>query len=263
MIAEALEYLATLATVSIEPKKLEVADPGVVRYVIGGEVLDFVIPDPPRDHRVGTLDDLIALARGSNGVKSPVVWYDSEAVVLVLDDRDRRIERATLKLEESDQFRVVKALRTVNTLDSHKFPHESFVRFLRVTLVDAIAPAELLDRVAEVQFDSGIVTRVDNRRNRESWGSDIVEAVSSKVEIPPFVTLLIPVYKTPGEAEDFPVRCQVETLPAEKAFQLIPLPDEIDRARQLAVASIGRRLRAGLAASEEGGAAVPCYHGKP
>lgn len=257
MIADALKYLIELGEKAQAPIKLDVPDPRQVYYAIGGESAEYDLPEPPRDHRPGTLEDLISLAnRFAEDVDEacrPVAWYGPEAVVLVLDDDGHRVERATLTLHHSDAFMRLVALRAGGPW----FEPKPFVRLLRVDLAGTLDPGVLLERVRRVKFDNGQVTTSETTRTRESLGREIVSNVVAAGEIPEEVTLSVPVYRTPGEAERYPFRCAVEVDPAMGRLQLLPLPDEVERVTALAVASIGARLRAGLAAS------VPCYMGSP
>lgn len=257
MIADALKYLAELVSRGNAPVRMDVPDPRNAYFAMGGEWFDINLPYPPRDHRPGSLDDLIALAgrfaEGDAAVGMPIAWYGPDRVVLVVDDDFHRIERATLGLDRSDAFRALAALRD----ERPWFEPKPFVRLLRVGLAGTLAPGELLERVRSVRFENGAVTTAENARTRESLGREIRSKVDASGEIPEEVTLSVPVYRTPGEAERYPCRCAVEVDPAMGRFQLLPLPDEIERVVGLAVASIGARLRAGLPES------VPCYLGSP
>lgn len=260
MIQEALQYIADLARAAAEPKRLDVKDPRRARFYAGdGKTVEVALPEPPRDHAVKQLADLIAMAGRFNDNNPdgymPVVFYDESKVILVIDDNSHRCETATLALIESDAFRVVRSL--AKGTQAPKFDLKAFIRLLRIDLAGTLAPAALLDVVRRVKFETGQVTTGEVRRNRESLGKEISSAVSAEADIPEAVCLNVPVYKTLGEADPRPIRCTVECDPSELCFRLIPYPDEVERVQQLAMASIAERLADGL---PEG---VPHYHGSP
>jgi hypothetical protein len=257
VIAEALKYLVETATKAAAPQKLD-SDPRTMRYALGGEEFEFDLPPAPRGHSVATLDDVIALAKrfesdGSEGTHEPAVWYDERAVVLVIDDNAHRLETATLSLAASDVF--ARVVRLWECREWHD--HRAFIRLLRIDLARTLDPVELLERVRRVRFENGSAMTGEVQRNRESLGHEITRRVETGGEIPEEVTLMVPVYKTPGETDPLPLRCAVEVDPARGAFQLLPLPDEIERVRHLAVARIADRLGDGLPES------IPAYFGRP
>jgi hypothetical protein len=250
MIKEALEYFALLARDADDVKEL-LSTSKKARYLIGDEVVEWDIPTPPRDHRPATLAEVIALATRFADAK-PVVWYDELAVVLVIDDDGHRIETATLKLEVSDTFAVVQMLRA----DKPWFTQPDFVRLLRVDLAGTLDPAVLLNRVRKLVIGQKTTTEV--QRRGESFGHEINALAGKDADPPDEVDLVLPAYKTPGEQTPVWVACTVDVEVAQpKPFRLVPKPDEVERVLQVATASIGERLRAGL---PEG---VVAYHGRP
>src|SRR4051794_17592413 len=123
------------------PKELP-STPKTVRRLVQGQVMEWEVPFPPREHRPATLDEIIALANRFEA-ECPVVWYDHEKVALVIDDVSYRIETATLELEVSDTFAVVQMLRR----EKPWYTQPDFVRLLRVDLAGTLDPALLLNRV--------------------------------------------------------------------------------------------------------------------
>lgn len=253
MIAEALKYLTDLGTKSTAPVELK-ADPRRHRYAIGGEIQEFGIPASPRQHQVDSLEEITDLAERFAATDSckPVVWYDGNQVVLVLDDDGHRIEKATLSLEESDVFTRVVSLR-----QKQAFGQKAFIKLLRIDLARTLEPVVLLEKVRRVKFENGMATTGEIRRNQESLGRTITSKVETDTELPEEVALAVPVYKTLGETDPILLRCAVEVDPGMGEFQLIPLPDEIERVRHLAVGSIRDRL------SELLPETVPFYFGRP
>jgi hypothetical protein len=249
MITEALDYFARTVLSTAEPKLLP-STPRTVRRLVQGEIREWGIPVEPREHRPATLDEVIALATRFAAEK-PVVWFDHEQVVLVIDDAGHRIERATLNLEFSDTFAVVQMLRK----EKPWFAQPDFVRLLRVDLAGTLDPAVLLNRVRKLVIGQKTTTEVGRRG--ESFGHEINALAGANTDPPDEVDLVLPVFKTPGEQTPVYVACTVDVEVAQpKPFRLVPKPDEVERVLQVAVGSIGERLRAGL---PEG---VACYHGR-
>jgi hypothetical protein len=267
MIKEALEYFSELTEKSLAAEKVDIGDPRKAAIVFGGELRAHDVPPAPRNHKAGTLAEIIALANrfaaDTGGVSddtdavppvfAPVVWYDRERVVLVIDDDGHRLETATLTLERSDVFRKVVELYAQKPWLEQK----AFIRLLRIDLARTLAPVHLLDRVRRVKFENSQTVASQVARDRESLGREINSRVEAGGEIPEEVVLDVPVYKTPGETFALGIACAVEVDPTRGLFQLVPLPDEIERVTQLAVESIAERLLEGL---HDG---IPCYHGKP
>lgn len=267
MIAEAIKAIRELADLAAAPKVLDLPDPRARSFIVNGEIRECALPEPPRAHSLGRLDDLITLAnrfagKGEDGESAElngdgnppkvVVWYDAEKVVAVLDDAGHRVETATLSLKQSDAFRRVCGLRANPSWMEQK----DFIRLLRIDLAGTLDPVHLLNVVRKVRFENGVATTSEARHARESLGRTIAAAASGEGEIPEEVTLELPVYSTPGLSFRLALRCAVEVDPARGAFRLVPLPDEIDWVSQRAVETIGGMLREGL---EEG---VPAYWGR-
>jgi hypothetical protein len=139
--------------------------------------------------------------------------------------------------------------------DKPWYAQPDFVRLLRVDLAGTLDPAVLLNRVRKLVIGQKTTTEV--QRRGESFGHEINALAGKDTDPPDEVDLVLPVFKTPGEQTPVYVACTVDVEVAmPKPFRLIPKPDEIERVLQVAVGSIGERLRAGL---PEG---VACYHGR-
>lgn len=253
MLADALKYLASQAATAVAPQRVETDDPWSVTYAVNGDLKKIETATRPRGHKPGDLDALVALANhfAEDPENAPVVWFDEEAVVVVVNDHDR-VERATLTLETSDVFARLESLAASKA----KFDQKQFVRLLRIELAGTLDPVVLLNPVRKVKFTNESSVSGEVRKGKESMGRDITSRVEADGEPPEEVTLSAPVYKTPGERDRYPVRCSVEVDPADGTFRLLPFPDELERVKAMAVASVAERL-----ASELKG--VPSYHGKP
>jgi hypothetical protein len=261
MLKEALEYLGSLKEATAAPQKLP-SHPWMERVFVGGSVATFEAVPLPRKHTASTLADIVALAnRFKTGVDlrdpdlceyQPVVWYDENHVVLVIDDQSHRLHTVTLDLVSSDTFIVVKRLRATKEW----YSQPDFVRLLRIELAGTLDNATLLDKARRLKIGQTAETTVGRRD--ASWGNEIKSLAGQDDDPPDQVTLQLPVYKTPGETDPVYVACTVEVEVAQpKPFRLLPMPDEIERVFGLRMASIAERLKEGL---DDG---IPCYWGRP
>jgi len=221
-----------------------------------GSSQTFIDETPARDHDAGTLSDLVALANRfhdeAEGGVGPVVWYDRTGVRLVINDDDYRDDKAELTLVESGLFRAIKALN----------PHEwheakAFVRLLRVHLFGALDPATLLYAVKKVKFESGQKTTAENSRVRESLGREITAQISAAADLPEYVVLTTQVYTTPGVETTVGIKAAVEVDPHAEKFQLVVLPDEIEKAYATVMSALADKLKSSLSDG------IPAYQGKP
>jgi len=230
MILSALKYLSKLAQEAVAPAKIEEASgPRQASYLWHGGQVILPNPKPPRAHSSGALREIIELA---NRFGPPaVIWFDEAAIVLVIDDDGHRCEKATMALEESDAFTFAKALRGRTC-----FNQKQFVKMLRIDLAGCLDPGALLNIVKCVKFETGSTTAGTVDRKKESLGKTINAAVNAtEGDIPEVVTLSVPVFKTAGVRDCYPIRCTVDVDAAEATFRLIPFPDEIEAAQQAAM----------------------------
>ena len=249
MIAEAIKALSELAVRATAPHRVESGDTRKIAYVVGEKMVTIETEPSPRSHEVKSLADLIELARRFEG-EVPAVWYDEGSVVLVIDDQGHRSETATFKLATSEVFdRIADLARSKPKLDQ-----KAFVRLLRIELAGTLEPVVLLNAVRAVRWSS--VTDVNVGKQRESMGRDIEARCTDGKDLPDEVTLRVPVYRVAGERTPLPCRCSVEVDAGDGTFRLLPFPDELDRVRQMAVASIAERLAGSLGE-------IPHYYGKP
>lgn len=258
MFAEALEALASLAVKAKSPHPLP-SDERSVRWFADGKYGEQNLPPKPRDHKVGTLADLISLANRFKDLgRFAVVWHDSARVVLVLDDSEHRLERATFDLVPSEAF-----LRLASIRDHREtFDQRGFVRLLRVDLAGTLDPVVLLEPARNVTWEQSSSVQGSVTRAQESLGREVNSRVKAKAPIPESVVLQVKAYCTPGEDAPFPCRCLVEVDTTTGRFELLPVPDELEVIQEYAAISIRGRLGAGVAAGglEDG---IPYYRGKP
>lgn len=254
-----------MARKSTEPVLLDLPDqnPAEAVYVIDGEIKTLELTPTPRSHQVDTLRDLISAANrftaspdDAETTEPPSVWVDEHAVRLVIDDGEHRANTVAFPLFESDQFKTLCALAT----GKPKFQQKPFVRLLRVDLAGCLSDSILLNQVRRLKFENSSVVSGEVKHARESMGREITSKVNAveNGELPEEVIVHVPVYRNRGEVTLVqPVRCALEIDPALGEFQLTPLPGEIQRIKDAALADIEDRLGAGLT---EG---IHLYNGRP
>lgn len=252
MIKEALAYIAGLATEAVKPVEILSEDPRAKRYMVGGKMMQVDAPIEPRNIDAHSLDDLTAMISGLHEDGDvPVVYVNEGCAMAVMDHRGHRVEFVTFSLKPSDVWLSVKAMKEWKT-------QKDFIRLLKIELAGCLPENALLDIVRKVKFENGVTVAQEVKKNRESLGKEITSKVETAVEIPDYVRLSVPVYKSLGERETYDLTCSVEIDPTRvDAFRLAPIPDAIETVQQAAVQSILERLRDSL---PEG---VLCYYGSP
>lgn len=261
MLKEALELIQKTAREAVAPKLVpELSGDRRTAWVFVGNELREVPLDPPvRAHEVRSLADLIAYARDIGGQDKPgdpacVVWHSREAVVLVLDDADRR-DRVTFPLHYSLRFAMLQKLVKERPL----MKQSQFVRMLRI---DLGLPAPIVNQWRKLDWETGVQTRGEVRHGADRLGKEIRAACTGIEDLPDEVVIECPVYLDAGERQEYPIRCAVELDTLNTNIQLLPLPDELERVEDLAQASIRDRLERELVDVKDK-ASIPVYHGTP
>jgi hypothetical protein len=250
MIKDALEYLFSQHGRRVEPIDLGIKDATARHIALDGTISRIDVPAKPREHRPASLDDLIKCVDSFGS--DPAVFFDEEAVVAVLDGEGHRVELASFILAKSDQFTTIRGLSQRGWMDQ-----KSFIRLLRIDLAGCMEPAQLLDRVRKLSFESGQTVRSEVSRQKESLGRLITAAASGETEIPEEVDVHLSLYKSLGENEVYTIRCSVEVDPTRTdAFRLLPMPDEIESIQHAHMGDIRCRLTAGLPG-------IPVFYGHP
>lgn len=208
---------------------------------IGCRFLD--IPPPPRNHVVHDLESLMAavlIANNSGCGKS--IWHDDWAVVLLVNDEDRR-DRVTLPLVHAAQFDALVQLANVRD-----FSHTDLIRFLRL-------------KVAAYGMEAvvSILRKLD--LSRKSTGAASVDAtVTATRDIPDRFTVTVPVYNNPDCDRGYAVEMLLEIDAQTERFYLTPAPDELENAIHEAQGEIDSMI---LADERVKAGNVAVYYGSP
>ena len=256
MLREALELIQTTAREAHHATLLPELSAGGRKafYQHGTEIKEFDVPLTARSHVVHSLIDLILYARRPDNV-APVVWHDNAGVVLLIDDADRR-ERVTFPLTWSDRLVTLKSLAAKKPC----FDQAAFVRLLRIELgLDNVA---VVSQFRKLEWSADNEGSGDIQHGMNRLAKSVVAKVQGIGDLPDQLDIPVPVYQQAGEQTEYLVRCAVEIDICNQRLQLVPLPDALERAIDIAQASIHSRLSNALG-EVDGRAAIRLYYGRP
>ncbi len=242
MLKEFVESIANLVEQRGQATLIEESvDKRTAIYSQRGERFEVERCAEVRGHRVWTLDDLIRIAGaispkagetavvGSKG--GAVFWHAPAAVVLIVDDAERR-DRVTFNLAFSTAF------ETLRQAVGKPFQQPDFIRFLRALDVDAatVAVFRRLDfkiiQASEGQIEHG----------KERLGKTINAEVKGTTDLPEEMTIVIPVYSNKGERNAVSIRCTIDLDPQRSLIHFEPKGDELTEAVDEAQGRIAARL---------------------
>lgn len=214
---------------------------------INGTLTPHAIPPPVRAHQVRRLEDLICYANAITD-SAIVIWHDIDSVVLVCDDFDRR-DRVTFPLTFSERFAKLRKLAA----DKPAFDQAKFVRLLRIELG---LNQSIVNKFRKLDWENGDKSAGEVRHGDTRLAKTVVAKVQGIDDLPNELAIEVPVYQQQDERHEYIVNCAVEIDAVNRMFQLIPLPDELERVVDVAQASIRSRI-------QEGCSTIPVYYGKP
>lgn len=250
MLKDALEFLGRTFGEAKSARKLDLPGDGRKVYVDqAGTLVPLDIPPGNRGHKVDAVDDLIAAAQKWN--TSPVVWINGESVVLVTNDADRR-DSVTLPLVKSHQFATL-----IRLVKDPELDQTEMIRLLRIDLAGAAGRAELLAAIRKLKWRTAVSGDANIQHGNESMGKMIENEVTGGGSIPESVLVTCPVYQNHGERDNsFGILCDLEIVASDQAFRFKPIPDEIERVTEAALAGIRDRITEALPE-------VAIFFGKP
>lgn len=240
------EFLEALFEDNAETKKAKLFQlPGEKRNAFidqNGTIRAVPLPPPLRDSRVDAAEDLVNAAR-AYGIKERMsIWLASDRVVLVTDDDDR-LDRVTLHLRETEQWKTIKKLASTPKLD-----HPQLISLLRAELPGAgDAGRALLEKVRKINFKNQVEGFSDVQHGRESLGRSIENQVTGIGEIPEQLEVVTALYDNPGERDkECAIVIDLQILPADQRFRLKPTPDSMEGAQHFALLSIRTEIEKAL-----------------
>lgn len=220
----------------------------------GDQIKEFALPAPRRQHRVHSLVDLIPYARRPDN-PAPVVWHGADRARLLIDDSDRR-DAVDFPLTRSKRFETLR----VQADSKPAFDQPRFIRLLRIEL--GLDNLKIVAQFRRLDWSAGAQGVSEVQHGMDKMGKSILAKVQGIDELPDQLDVSVPVYQQSGERTEYVVRCAIEIDTQNQRFQLVPLPDELERVLDLAQAAIHQRLTASLSAAD-GQNAIPVYYGEP
>ncbi len=207
------------------------------------------VPEP-RKHTLGSLAEAIEFIN-EKGQSESVVWFDSDGIVVVLDDSTRR-DIATLTLKYTPTIKLLTKIKA----DGEHFDQRDFRRLLRVDLAGSRKDDKLLNWVSNAKFSTATTVGGVVTSSKESLGRDINDAaLSAAGDFPEEIGLEVRVFDDASLKETWGVKCAVELFLREAEFTITPYPLEIHNAIESEVDVIGQKLRDAVK--------VPCFRGRP
>jgi hypothetical protein len=149
----------------------------------------------------------------------------------------------------------VKALRAWEERPP-RHPQRELIFLLRTVFADCL-PSGLLEALRSVRWQNDATAVGEVQHGKRSTGKSIESTFTGTAALPEEVTFVVPVW---GNAFGWtaPVRLALEIHPDAGAFQLVPLPGQLERAIASAEERLGDELKAALEDSQ-----VPVHYGAP
>lgn len=258
---ETLELIQETAQKAKAARLLDIPGDGRTAYMqLGGELQTVPIKPAPRNHRVCSLEDLIAFATRcrDDDTSNPVIWHADDEVVLIIDDADRH-DRVTFSLTRSEPFEALWSLR--NRTKPGALDLRLFIRLLRIVL--GLDNQGVVDQFRKLEWKLQGDTSAEVRHAKESMGKSIMAEVQGVDDLPDELVVSVPVYRDVGERTPIDIACAIEIDARNQTLELMPLPGEVERAVQLAQADIEGRLLDTLQVDDSPEPNVPVYYGSP
>lgn len=247
---EALQLLLATGQQAQAPQVLEgIDDPRTQHFALAGQTVAFDVPPPLRRAQVYSLADLIEVAH-SPIASRPVMWHGDSAVVLVLDDDDRR-DRVTLLLTHPRPWQILAGLEQ----EPRWLDQRSFVKLLRFELG---VPAGTVAPFRRMEWSTTKAAQGEVQPGRDRLGRQINAEVAGAGELPEELVISTSIYDQLGERSPASVRVAIDIDTAGERLSLSPLPGEIQAAIDDHQMGIQDRLKAEL-----GVPACPVYYGTP
>lgn len=256
-------YKAIREDVPKEPVVQDVYHDGN-KYLFDDQAHKFNLIKQSSKRRLFKADDLASLVQLTKELGNVVagerfeldcsIWISTDAVVLLLDNEDRR-ENVTLNLSPSAQMLTLRGMQP----DKGMFQRE-FVRMLQVVFQDCIVTPTVVSIAKNVKWTTGGDEDSTVEHKGVSIGKKNAALASGVDVIPEFVELKVPIFASHHHADlTATVKCYFEIDAEKKTFNFLPCAKELPNA----ILSGQRQLR-GLVTGYLGeGSYIPVFFGKP
>lgn len=236
----AIDSVATLAK---EAAALTIKEiPGDDRHVIIAQNGDWELHDLPPDRREHQVEDLPSFYEAVGFYSAPVVYFNSDRIVAILDDNVRK-DCVTLDLHQDARFLELKSLT-----EGRAFDHKSFLRWLRNSMSGAV-DSLFVELIRAVNFTQQSEGSSHIAAGTEKLGKSIVGKVLVQGEVPEYVNLTVPVFSNRGLNHSYPLRLNLEMDIGQQKFIVYAPEPEINRVTLEAESWIGKELRTNLPAT--------------
>ena len=211
--------------------------PHIVHQVTpDGKVERQTVEPLPLDSHLATPEAFVEFVKaigsvGTSLIANSTVFYSEVGLVFVQVLAERR-DKATCLLDRSEQFEWLE-----NSARKQQFKQHDFIRLLRINLAGCLpGDSGLLALVRNLKWSTSATVTGVVQQGRESMGKQIDSLVNGESAIPEEITLTVPVFANYGfEAI---IRCAIDVSPAEQVFRLVPYPNQLELAKQGAMAAI-------------------------
>jgi hypothetical protein len=261
---DTLELLQKTAQEATRPTLLPI--PGDLRHcylVYGGRYERIDLQPDTRLHRPGSIGDLVGFvewwAKEAPDAKM-TLWHHDTAIVLVLDERDRR-DRALYPLTLSRPYLHLQKLDAGDCC-ANLLEHRQLVRLLRVEFAGCVMNADLIPMLNKVDWTKNEAANSRADRGRESLGKSIQAELVQAATIPEEIVLEVPVFENRDVCDTIQIRCALEILPQDQRFRLTPFPGQVPAAMATAQDKIHELLDE-LLHDGELSEKIAVFHGVP
>jgi len=231
MIKEALEYLKQNLTVppAIQTVKCE---PEHVYFLNGSR---YIAEPFPRSHKAKDLDTIAAWANLFSNDKSHV-WYDRDAIIVVLDNETRR-DWVIMRLNLSDPLKTIIGWGQ----KSGGFEQTDLILLFR-TMFKGCLDKDLIAILRKVKFSSSGDSERTVTTTKTSIGKKIEQEASGAMEIPDDFIMNVPVFANTNLPMTGNVEVAISINVQSERFFLHPVPGHVERVVADAERELGKRL---------------------
>lgn len=255
MLKEFVEAIREMAVEGCTESKTPVmvpVNPRTAYATLEGDkvVINEAEREPARCHKSIDLETITAFAVRFK--ETAAIWYSRFAVIVLTDDADRE-DSVRLNLQFSDQYRKLMDLAKSQA----KMSQRDTILMLRSTFKDGLLNnADLVKQLRSVKVQSS--GGAELQRGKSSEGRQIAAQIGSEYEPPEYLSLSIPVFLDQIGTGLQTVQCVFEVDENGPAFQLFPLPAELEKAAVEAERMIQANIIKLLGKEK-----VPVYYGTP